>query len=342
MLPGSGSRRIVPWRLSIGGRRADGSPYHQEHFSITRLVKGDRYEIHPELQALLGKEPKSVPCLFPEDTADAGVYTALAMFTRRMRVCWCDRFELKPEDLCREQGLMWPPEGEPGREYWWGEYSRRKIVEENGSVRVVDVEHGCCDPHTCQLAAGDYDALRTVLGTVPDRMVGKRVCGPQVEVILFLPWAKGFNPWARFCSGAWSTGRELPRSLNEIQAAAGGAPLYLIPLQLTVARAPMNTPSGRYALPVVTFAPHHVAWGQLPAAVGERMALLKANAELADALRQRMLMARQIRTEAIESPEAQAEFAAEFRPETSETLKQLQAAKAEAESHFGTLPLEEG
>lgn len=342
MLPGERKRRMVPWRLSCGGRRADGAPFHQEWWTITRLVKADRYEPHPELQAALekldGAKPKSVPCLFPAEFSGDGVYTALAMFTRRMRVCWCEEFWLKDEAQCQEQGLVWPIEGEPERDYFEGRYTRRFMAPEGEGVRVTSVQHGTCDPYTCPLAAGEYAALLDVLGNVPNSMIDKRCCGPQVETILFLPWVKGLSPWARFCSSAWSTGRELPRSLDEIQQAAGGAPLNVIPLSLQVTMTPMNTPRGRFALPLVRFAPYQMEWGKLASNVGERLEQLLQNSMKAEALRDRLLVAKSLREDAVESTEAQAEFAAEFHPEASEPLKALRERNDEAP----TLPLVEG
>lgn len=345
MLPGERLRRMVPWRLSCGGRRADGAPFHQEWWTITKLFKGDRYEPHAELQALLeglkdsGPKPKNVPCLFPAETSGEGVYTALAMFTRRMRVCWCEEFWAKSSVKCEEQGLVWPPAGEPERDYFEGRYTRRFLVPDGDNVRVESVQHGTCDPFICPLAAGEYGALQEVLGQVPDKMIDKRCCGPQVETVVFLPWAKGHSPWARFCSGAWSTGRELPRSLDEIQAAAGGAPLNVIPLALSVTMTPMNTPRGRFALPLVRFVPYQLEWGKLAEGVAERMEQLLQNSLKAEALHDRLLVARALREEAVESTEAQAEFAAEFHPEASEPLLALRERNEDAEE-APTLPLE--
>lgn len=332
---------MVPWRLSIGGRGANGTPVARDWWTVTRLVKADRYEEHSELQAMLkalgGDKPTNVLCMFPAATADEAVYTALAMFTRRMRVCWCEEFWLKDEAKCEEQMLPLPAPDMPERDYFEGRYTRRYIVPDGEGVRVTSVIQGTCDPFTCPLAAGEYGALLDVLGQVPNSMIDKRCCGPQVEAIVFLPWAKGYSPWARFSSSSWHTGRQLPQSLDEISALAGGVPLTAIPLALNVSKVPMNTPSGRFALPIVTAVPYQLEWGKLASNAAERVEQLLANATKADQLKALLPVARALRDEAVEDTDAQAEFAAEFRPEASGALMALQARNEVEEP---TLPLE--
>ncbi len=226
------------------------------------------------------QHPTRIPVIFPHHgyvsgdgnwvPASSRIYRAMALFTSSYRVCACERFTEKPEATCREQELPWPPpsydiyERPMRREYYWspGEDAVRLYYRKDseGNLNIKRRENLRCDPALCEFSnKATEDGLVKLKGNAGS-LVGKELCKPQVVCPLILPWIEHGSPHAKLTSSGKNTAFVLPASLDDIETMVGRAPIPLLDdgagnpgLLLVMKRPPLQTPSGRFELPVAEF-----------------------------------------------------------------------------------------
>lgn len=255
-----------------------------DHVRITRFDKGrKRYQTDRELQKALGEyvaqhggdreKPMRVPIILTSDEAGEVLFRRMAMYRGGGQpVCTCEEFALKDAAMLEEQGIPLPSkqEGNLGREYFAGVYTRRKYHPE--THKRVGIDTGLCDPASCPFASGgedDYkDTFKSTYGYWPDsNKVGDVLCRPQIVfTCVIAELAQGRNPVAVLRSKSWNTGSQLSYWLEEMQEATGGI-LRGIPLWLILEFQQSQDRDGQtHIIPVWTLAPRRFAWPELPEA----------------------------------------------------------------------------
>lgn len=348
-LPGGRREPFPVWRLAMGFVDEQGRPQQSDYFRVTRKAKvGQRWTWVQDkeaqkwmCEAAASDKPTRIPVIFPfhgyaQDgewvPASDHIYRAMSLYTASYRVCACERYVPKPEEVCRQQELPWPPRSTDvhdrpmDRDYYWspGEDAVRLYYRKDseGNNEVVRRENLRCDPMVCEFAnAATAQGLTKLLGNAPQSMVGITVCKPQVVCPLILPWIQQGSPLGKLSSSGRNTAFVLPASLDDIEQMAGRAPVCLLHdgkggpgLLLAMKRPDIQTPKGRFQLPVAEFesAAPYLQLGLIGREVVNTLAESEQNRRLLD---QYSSKGTAIVRQELESAEDTEAFTTEFRPE---------------------------
>lgn len=311
-LPGNPRRAPIfaTWKVSIGEKVFSGNgrshPAADDRITIRYYESGrDTWLVSAALQGKLQEvtaqdKPQWCPFYSPYNNLDQAIFSELAAWASSNRnVCRCGNWEPKPEELCRAQGLEWPPPNGwemADDEYYIGTATRTIWDQSEGFPLPLEQRQMVCDPHTCPFRQGRWDKdgraqYEEAYGKPPSQKTvreGTVYCNPHTVMPMLLPFRMNNSPRAKFSTPSWYSGMALQRTWLEIRDMCGGF-IQGIPLKLVLEFPKIRTPRGMQHVGLVHIAPL-VPYQDLPALAEAKSRELTESVVAQQALRSHMKM----------------------------------------------------